>query len=386
MKLLCAAAIALIWLLPVAALAAPSPAKPASAAATKSVAPTTSAASALSPPSETQVAPGVYLFRTAPYGDVGLDGNSIAILGDNGVLVFDSNGTPAAARAVLARIRALTRQPVRYLVFSHWHWDHWYGAEVYADTFPNLVIVAHEKTRALMDGPAIRFNQPGLDAQLPAHIHAVEESLAAAAPGSEKAAQWAAHLERDQFFLEQKRATRHTLPTLTFTDSLAIRLGRREIRVLHIDRAITPGDAFLYLPAEHLVVTGDLLVNPLTFALFCYPAGWIRSLEWIDALDAAQIIPGHGAAVGDEALLHTTLGVLKLERSLALEMRARGTKVDQAVKDVLAHPGVQKLRDALTGGDAGQNQAFSYYLGDWFVRRVFEEAQGALPDSIPAHP
>ena len=348
--------------------------------------PVAASSSPLTPPSETQVAHGVYLFRTAPYGDVGLDGNSIAIIGDDGVLVFDSNGTPAAARAVLARIRKLTRQPVRYLVFSHWHWDHWYGAEVYADTFPNLVIVAHEKTRMLMNGPAIRFNQPGLDAQLPEHIHAIAESLSAAAPGSEQAAKWAAHLERDQFFLDQKRATRHTLPTLTFTDSLTIHLGKREIRVLHIDRAITPGDAFLCLPAERLVVTGDLLVNPLTFALFCYPAGWIRSLEWIDALGAAQMIPGHGAAVSDEALLHTTLDVLKLERSLALEMRARGTKVDQAVKDVLANPRVQKLRDALTGGDSGQTQAFAFYMGDWFVRRVFEEAQGALPDSIPAHP
>jgi glyoxylase-like metal-dependent hydrolase (beta-lactamase superfamily II) len=340
----------------------------------------------LAPPEGSEVAPGIHLFRTAPYGDVGLDGNSVAIIGDDGVLVFDANGTPAAASAVLARIRKLTRQPVRYLVFSHWHWDHWYGAQVYADTFPNLVIVAHEKTRALMNGPAIAFNQPGLDVQLPEHMRAVEESLAAAAPGSEQAAKWAAHLERDRFFLAQKRATRHTLPTLTFTDSLTIHLGKREIRVLHIDRAITPGDAFLYLPAERLVVTGDLLVNPLTFALFCYPDGWIRTLEWIDALNAAQMIPGHGAALSDETLLHRTLEVLKRERSLGRELEAKGVPVDQAVKDVLANTQVQKLRDALTGGDAEQTQAFGYYMGDWFVRRVYQEARSALPDSIPSHP
>jgi len=75
------------------------------------------------PPAHTEVAPGVHLFQTQPYGDVGLDGNSVAIIGDDGVLVFDANGTPAAARAVLASIRKLTKQPVRYLVYSHWHWD-----------------------------------------------------------------------------------------------------------------------------------------------------------------------------------------------------------------------------------------------------------------------
>ncbi len=48
-----------------------------------------------------------------------------------GVLVFDTNGTPAAAEAVLSEIRKLTEQPVKYVVNSHWHWDHWYGAEVY---------------------------------------------------------------------------------------------------------------------------------------------------------------------------------------------------------------------------------------------------------------
>jgi hypothetical protein len=53
---------------------------------------------------------------------------------------------------------------------------------------------------------------------------------------------------------------------------------------------------------------------------------------------------------------------------------------------VLANTQVQKLRDALTGGDAEQTQAFGYYMGDWFVRRVYQEARSALPDSIPSHP
>src|SRR5689334_14240268 len=78
------------------------------------------------------IAKGIYLFVSPPYGDVGLDGNSIAIVGDTGVLVFDTNGTPASAANVLAEIRKLTSAPVRYVVNSHWHWDHWYGTEVYA--------------------------------------------------------------------------------------------------------------------------------------------------------------------------------------------------------------------------------------------------------------
>jgi cyclase len=343
----------------------------------------------LPPPIHTEVAPGIHLFQTAPYGDVGLDGNSVAIVSDEGVLVFDANGTPAAARAVLAEIRKLTVQPVRYLVLSHWHWDHWYGAEVYAEAFPGLTIVSHEATRRLMDGPAVAFNQPGLDTQLPGHIHAVEERLAgtgSAPPDSGLAARLRRHLEQDRFFLGQKRAVRHTLPTLTFSDSLDIHLGGREIRVLHIDRAITPGDAFLYLPRERLVVSGDLLINPVTFGLFCYPDGWIRSLEWIDSLGAAVLIPGHGAPLREPSLLRATTALLRRERELGRAEQARGHTVAQAVEAVVADAEVRRLRRVIVGTDGQSDDSFKLYLVDWVVRRVYEEAAGALRDTIPSTP
>ena len=96
-------------------------------------------------PQTIEIAKGIYLFVSKAYGDVGLDGNSIAILSSDGVLVFDSNGTPASSAAVLAEIRRLTDQPVKYVVNSHWHWDHWYGTETYTHAFPGVQVVAHEK-------------------------------------------------------------------------------------------------------------------------------------------------------------------------------------------------------------------------------------------------
>ena len=341
------------------------------------------------PPTHIEVAPGVHLFQTQPYGDVGLDGNSVAIIGDDGVLVFDANGTPAAARAVLAAIRRLTKLPVRYLVYSHWHWDHWYGAEVYAEAFPGLTIISHEKTRELMAGPAIAFNQDGLDRQIPAHIDAVvrekahDDSVNARSPEARAAAE---HLERDRFFLAQKRGVHHTLATLTFTDSLTLHLGRRVVQVLHIDRAITPGDAFLRLPAENLVVSGDLLINPITYALFCYPQGWIRTLAWIDALGPATIIPGHGAPLHDQVLLHATLSLLRRERELGQQAREDSLSIEKANGTILTDPEVLRLRTTITGGDSKQDGSFAVFLVDWFVRRVYAEADGPLNDSIPSSP
>src|SRR6185369_2035841 len=179
--------------------------------------------------------------------------------------------------------------------------------------------------------------------------------------------------ERDRFFLAQKRGARHTLATLTFTDSLTLHLGARVIQVLHVERAITPGDAFLRLPAENLVVSGDLLINPITYALFCYPAGWIRTLEYLDALDATTIVPGHGEALRDETLLHATLALLRRERELGLAAKGKGQAVEQAKSAILADPDVQRLRGTITGGDERLEGSFAVYLVDWFVRRVYAE-------------
>ncbi len=338
------------------------------------------------PPRRIQIADGVFLFMTQPYGAAGLDGNSIAILSNDGVLVFDSNGTPAAAEAVLAGIRTLTDKPVKFLVNSHWHWDHWYGSEVYTRAFPAMQIVAHDKTRELMMGPALEFNRPGLETQLPGYIASLEKRVAAGdastPPANRSALQQ--ELEQARFFLDQKRGARHVFPTITFSDEMTIDLGERTIQVLHYDRAVTPGDAFLYMPKERILITGDLLVNPVPFALSCYPTGWLRTLEKIDSLDASVIVPGHGEPLHDKTLLRTTIGVMRALLRGGRDAKARGLDVDQAKEELLP-----RLRDAMatmTNGTEAGNNAFRVYLVDWYLHRVYEELDGPLTDAIAAIP
>lgn len=338
-------------------------------------------------PTRIQISDGIYLYRTAPYGDVGLDGNSIVIVGSDGVLVFDTNGTPAAAAAVLADIRTLTAQPVRYIVNSHWHWDHWYGTEVYTRAFPNVEIVAHEKTRALMAGPAIEFNKPGLETQLPGYLSQLTERIAAgeaATPPAADLPRLKQALADGQFFLEQKRGVHHVLPTRTYTDKLTLRLGDREIEVRHLDRAVTPGDSFLYLPKERIVITGDLLVNPVSYALSSYPTGWIKTLEYIDSLDAAVIVPGHGQPMRDEKLLKATLAVFKELVKRGTDTKARGLDPDAARAEIM--PQIKELTMQITGDVPVVNRAYETQLVDWFLHRVYDELSGPLSDAIAPIP
>ncbi len=338
-------------------------------------------------PRKIEIAPGVFVFMTAPYGAVGLDGNSVVVVSRDGVLVFDSNGTPAAAAAVLSEIRAMTRAPVRYVVHSHWHWDHWYGAEVYKKAFPDVEIVAHEKTRAMMAGPALEFNRPGLDRQLPDYIRSIEQRIATSEVATPSAADLPAlrgALNDARYFLEQKRTVQHTLPTRTFSDRLDITLGEHEIQILNFGRAVTPGDALMFLPKLRVLAAGDLIVNPVTFALSSYPTEWIRALEKIDALDAGVIVPGHGEPLRDKTLLHATLDVFRVLVTEGRAARDRGLDADQTREALV--PALQPLMVTITGDVPAHNAAFRTQLVDWFLHRVFDELAGPLTDDIAPIP
>ncbi len=341
------------------------------------VLPLTGAGQSRSAPGRTEIAPGIFLFATAPYGDVGLDGNSIAILSSDGVLVFDTNGTPDASAAVLAQIRALTDKPVRWIVNSHWHWDHWYGTETYVRAFPGVHIVTHEKNRQMMDGPAVAFNRPFLDEQLPGYLAALEKR-AAAAPDL------APLLAADKAFVEQKRHVTLTPANVTFSDRLAIELGERHVEVLNYGRGVTPGDTFVYLPDEKVLLLGDLIVNPITFALSGYPTEWLRVLERIDRLDADVIVTGHGAPLRDKALLHETMDVFRVLLREGRAAKEKGMTADQA-RDAV-YPQLHDLMVAITGDDPARNAAFKQQLVDWYLHRVYDELDGPLTDAIAPPP
>ena len=333
-----------------------------------------------------KVAEGVYLFTTTPYGDVGLSGNSVAILSDDGVLVFDSNGTPETAATVLAEIRKLTGKPVRYLVNSHWHWDHWGGNQTYQAAFPGVQIITHEKTRELMLTVEPRWNDKGLKEDLPQFLDGFEKQIAAAraknaAPERIQAAE--ERLAADRNFLAQKQGLHKTYPNVTFSDSMTIMLGGREIQVLHAP-AITPGDTYLYLPKEKVLVTGDILLSPYPFAIGgTYPAEWLRTLQKLAALEPSVIIPGHGAAETNVDFLRSNVAMFQEVLQQVKDDKAKGMTAEQTLEAVRKQS--PELAAKIGVKDA-ETAAFKAYFLDVFVKRAYRELDGALgelPDGMP---
>ena len=334
-----------------------------------------------------KVAEGVYLFTTMPYADVGLSGNSVAILSDDGVLVFDSSATPETAATVLSEIRKLTDKPVRYLVNSHWHWDHWGGNQIYLAAFPSLQIITHEKTRELMLTVEPRWNAKGLKEDLPQFLDGFEKQIAAAKaknapPERIKAAE--ERLAADRNFLAQKQSLHKIYPNVTFSNSMTILMGSREIQVLHA-QAITSGDTYLYLPKEKVLITGDILLSPYPFAIGgTYPAEWLKTLEKFAALEPNVIIPGHGGAETNTDFLHENIALFQEVIQQVKAAKAKGMTVEQATEaldkqsaDLAAKIGIK---------DPDTAAAFKDYFLDVFVKRAYRELDGPLgdlPDGLP---
>ncbi|HSK43313.1 MAG TPA: MBL fold metallo-hydrolase [Candidatus Binatia bacterium] len=328
-----------------------------------------------------KVAEGVYLFTTTPYADVGLSGNSVAILSDDGVLVFDSSATPETAATVLAEIRKLTSKPVRYLVNSHWHWDHWGGNQTYLAAFPGLQIITHEKTRELMLTVEPRWNDKGLKEDLPQFLDGFEKQIAAAKaknapPDRIKAAE--ERLAADRNFLAQKQSLHKTYPNVTFSNSMTILLGGREIQLLHA-QAITTGDTYLYLPKEKILVTGDILLTPYPFTIGgTYPAEWLSTLEKFAALAPNLIIPGHGEPETNTDFLRGSIALFQDVMQQVKADKAKGMTVEQTTEALARQNAGLAVKIGIK--DADPATAFKDYFLDVFVKRAYRELDGPLGD------
>lgn len=216
--------------------------------------------------------------------------NSAVIVGEDGVLVVDTGAGPNEARALRDGIRTITDRPVRYVVDTHFHFDHAFGNQV----FPDALIIGHEVTRALLGPDALRGRTvAAYIAGLPAQIeNARAEAANEASP--EKRMELTRRADALRAYQEELATLVPTAPQLTFRETLTLWLGSREVRLLHLGRGHTAGDVVVFLPREHIVCTGDLFNGYIGYMGDAYVDEWAATLDRLAALDFETVIPGHG--------------------------------------------------------------------------------------------
>lgn len=244
--------------------------------------------------------------------------NSLIVVGGNEVLVVDAQFTRAATLETLAAIRSVTRSPVRWVVNTHWHDDHFAGNQVYRDTFPGVQFVIHQNTRADLAalGAPNRVNtRTGAPPLVERYGRQMQQGLgvdSTAISETERASLTDA-IRIMNGYLEEMPTFRETMDGPSVQNRLDLSLGATKVEVLWLGRANTRGDLVVNLPRQRVLATGDLVVHPIPFAFGSFPAEWIGALDSIERMRPVALVPGHGPVLRD-------LGYVRQVRSALSEI------------------------------------------------------------------
>lgn len=337
--------------------------------------------------SKEQLADGVYVIRHEDAPDAFPQGNTTVIVGSREALVIDSCYLPSSAAQDVADIRAWTAAPVRWLVNTHWHYDHTMGNGVYRDAFPGIRVVAHVETRKQIAG----YNPQWFE-NFPKRADLFRQAITSGkdANGRTLTAGEIAEYERALAGLDpvgrefQPLAARTDLvPDVSFDRELAIDLGGRVVRLVHLGRGNTAGDVVAWLPEERLVVAGDLLDHPVPYLGGGYPVEEVATLQALARLGPATIVPGHGMVLRGEygsgylrqviEFLETVVGAVDAE---VHRVGAGPRKLDPVKAGVLARIPVAEWRQRFVGDDQEAGDFFEGFALDGAITAAYAALSG----------
>lgn len=332
-----------------------------------------------------EVAPGVWAaLRREPPG-MGFDANSVFLVNEADVVVVDTHVTPASARASLAALRRVTDKPVTVVINTHWHDDHVLGNQVYRDAFPGVEFVAHAVAPEEMATVGAANRRQLLEAA-PGIVEALKQRLAEGtgfdgAPLTDRQrASYAADAAWGERYLAAAPEVEVVPPTITVADRLTLHRGGRVIEVRHLGAGHTGADLVVHLPAEGIVVAGDLVAWPVPLVgSTSFPAAYEAALGELLALGASIVVPGHGPVLRDDAyprLLHEMLVSLNAQAQAAV---ARGESLDEARRSV----DLGDFRRRIAGDDEVLDALFSMYVVGPGVTNAYRDAAAAAPAASP---
>lgn len=286
----------------------------------------------------TTVTDGIY--GAISTGAMNVGSNTGIIVNERDVLIVDSHITPASARALLKEIPSLTDKPVRFVVNTHFHFDHAHGNQIFPD---DVLIIGHEFTRDKLAGDPL--NEPSyrsFTGPVPQQVETLRSQVAAETDAAKKK-ELADRLDVLSAYAEALKEVRPLAPNVTLRTKMTLFRAGREIQLLFFGRGHTGGDVVVYLPKEKVVCTGDLFTGSVGFMGDGYLDEWVQALEELKKLDFEAVIPGHGEVITGGALAKQRIGFVQAYfRELwakANDLKAQGVPADEAAKriDMTAH-------------------------------------------------
>ena len=239
-----------------------------------------------------KVANGVYFARARPQAMINC--NAAIFVRSKDVVVVDAHSKPSAAASLITQIkREVTPKPVRYVINTHFHWDHTQGDHAYRAAEDKIDFIASAATKQLMSElavPRVKASVGGV----PHEIDALNSQAAHASSAAEKAycAEQIRQLkdyqaELDNYTLE--------LPTITFDKSYLLQDPAFDLHIEFHGHAHTAGDVVVYCPQARAIATGDVIHGFVPNIADGFPRMWPGTIDSIGGAGFNTIMPGHAA-------------------------------------------------------------------------------------------
>ncbi len=282
-----------------------------------------------------QLAPCAYAYTAEG------DPNTGIVIGEDAVLVVDTQATPKMAADVIRRIRGVTDKPVKHVVLSHYHAVRVLGASAYGAEN----IIASRGTYDLI----VERGQQDFESELGRfpRLFAGVDSV----PGL-------------------------TWPNIVFDERLTLYLGDLEVQILHLGRGHTKGDTVVWLPATRVLFSGDLVEFGATpYTGDAYHEAWPGTLDRLLELEPECLVPGRGDALTNaadcRAAIEGTRNFLEEMYSSVKQGRAKGLSLGECYAQTYARLAPQY----------GQWVIFDHCL-PFDVTRCYDEAGGHVDPRI----
>jgi glyoxylase-like metal-dependent hydrolase (beta-lactamase superfamily II) len=261
------------------------------------------------------------------------DPNTGIVVGDEAVMVIDAQATPAMAQDVIRHIRSVTDKPVEYVMLTHYHAVRVLGASGYR----------------------------------PRHVIASRDTYDLIQERGE--ADMKSEIERfPRLFRDVGSIPGLTWPTLVFEKRLTLWMGKLQVEIMQLGRGHTKGDTVVWLPQECVLFSGDLVEYGATpYTGDAYLSDWPATLDALQALNPAALVPGRGAALKTPEQVKDGLNLTRAFVTEMFEHVKRGVEKGEDLRTVYRNT-YEALKPKF-----GQWVIFDHCL-PFDVTRAFDEA------------
>ncbi len=265
-----------------------------------------------------KVADGVYAAIARPQALINC--NAAIFEQEKDLLIVDTHSKPSAVVSLVSQLKKeVSQKPVKYIVNSHFHWDHTQGAPTYKRIAPHADIVSSEITRKLISENGAQRLKESVEAAMAA-LPGYKEKAAAAKTAEEKTYYQQVALDTQSYISEMKDY-KPELPNLTFDSDLIIHDKAHDLHLAFRGRAHTAGDVVVYCPQKKVIATGDLMHGFAPNMMDGFPLAWPDTLKAVVKFEFDHLIGGHGAVQHSSERLSQMAGYI--EELTAIVIKAK---------------------------------------------------------------